>query len=56
MDFVKSKQRLQGLSLLVHYDLKKPLRLACDASPDGAEAVISHVMVDGTEKPIAFAF
>lgn len=33
--FVKSKQRLKDSSLLVHYDLKKPLRLACDASPYG---------------------
>ena len=53
--FVKSKQQLQDSSLLVHYDLKKPLRLACDASPYGAGAGISHVMENGTEKPIAFA-
>ena len=53
--FVKSKQQLQDASLSVHYDLNKPLRLACDASSYGAGAVISHVMEDGTEKPIAFA-
>ena len=36
--------------------LTKPLRLACDASPYEVRAVISHVMENGEEKPIAFAF
>ena len=53
--FVKSKQQLQESSLLVHYDLKKPLRLACDAFPYGAGALNSHVVEDGSEKPLAFA-
>ena len=39
----------------IHYDLKKSLRLACDASPYGVGAVISHVMENGGEKTIAFA-
>ena len=45
---MKSKQQLEDSSLLVHYDLKKPLRLACDASPYRAGAGISHVMENGT--------
>ena len=53
--FVKSKKQLQDSPLLVHYDLKKSLWLACDASPYGVGAVISHVMENGEEKPIAFA-
>ena len=53
--FVKSKKQLRDSSLPVHYDLKKSLRQAYDASPYGVEAVISHVMEKGKEKPIAFA-
>ena len=41
--------------VLVPYDEKKKLILACDASPYGVGAVISHVMDDGEEHTIAFA-
>ena len=37
--FVKSKRQLQDSPLLVHYDLKTSLRLACDASPYGVGLV-----------------
>ena len=53
--FVKSKKQLQDSPLLVHYNLKKSLRLACDASPYGVGAVFSHVMENGEEKPNAFS-
>ena len=53
--FQESKQRLLDSQLLVHYDVKKPMKLACDASSYGIGAVISHVDEDSTERPIAFA-
>ena len=53
--FESCKDGLTSDSLLVHYDLKRELRLACDASSYGLGAVLSHVMDDGTERPVAYA-
>ena len=53
--FQNAKQQLLHNSVVVHYDTQKPVRLACDASSYGFGAVISHIMEDGEEKPIAFA-
>ena len=50
--FVCSKSELVTDKVLVPYDEKI---LACDASPYGVGVVISHVMDDGEERPIAFA-
>lgn len=46
---------LSSSTLLVHFDKEKPVILACDASPYGVGAVLSHKMADGSEKPICFA-
>ena len=41
--------------MLVYYDVDLPLRLACYASAYGIGAVISHVIKNGDERPIAYA-
>ena len=52
--FAKVKQELVSPKLLIHYEPQRKLLLSCDASPYGIGAVISHVMDDGSEKPIAY--
>ncbi len=53
--FTKAKEQITSSKVLVHYDCTLPLKLAGDASNYGIGAVISHVMSDGSERPIAFA-
>ena len=53
--FCKVKAMIVSDLVLTHYDPNLPLQLACDASPVGIGAVLSHVMADGTERPIPFA-
>ena len=49
------KSQLASSELLVHYDSELDLLLACDASPYGVSAVLSHRFKNGTERPIAYA-
>jgi hypothetical protein len=49
------KKQLSSAKVLVHYDPALSLKLDCDASAVGIGAVLSHVMRNGEEKPIAYA-
>ena len=53
--FQQAKEALSSSHVLVHYDPALPITLAGDASAYGIGAVISHTLLDGSERPIAFA-
>ncbi len=52
--FDKSKELLQSSPLLVHFDPSKELLVSAYASPVGIGGVLSHIMPDGSEHPIAY--
>lgn len=51
----RAKDALTSSEVLTHFNPSLPIQLACDASPYGDGAVISHILPDGMEKLIAFA-
>ena len=53
--FRKSKELLLSSRVLVHFDPKLPVLLACDASSYSIGVVLAHKMPNGTERPIGFA-
>ena len=42
------------LNVLAHYDSKSELTLAWDASPYEVGAILSHIMDNGLEQPVAY--
>ena len=53
--FTEAKRMITSEQVLTHYDPVLPVGLACDASPTGIGAVLSHVMPNGSERPVPFA-
>jgi len=53
--FRQVKQQLCEAPLLVLFDMKRPIVVHCDASNYGVGAVLSHIMEDGSEKPVCYA-
>jgi len=45
--FVAAEQLLCKDTMLTHYDINKPLKLFCDASPHGVGVCLVHVMPNG---------
>lgn len=50
--FYKARTALTCDKTLIHFDNKRSVTLTCDASEYGVGAVLSHIMDDGTERPI----
>lgn len=53
--FELTKQQLMSSRILAHYDPVLPICLDTDASPYGVRIVVSPIMPNDLEKPIAFA-
>ena len=54
--FRRAKEALLSIRVMIHFDPRKEVIVACDASPYGVGAVLSHRLNDGTELSIVFAF
>jgi len=52
--FNASNKLLLSSQVLVHFDPKHPIDLACDSLAHDIGAVLSHKFPDGSEKPIGF--
>lgn len=48
------KEKLISSEVLTHYDPNLPIKLTCDASPDGIGAVLSHIVSKNESRPVAF--
>ena len=53
--FTEAKHMITSEQVLTHYGPALPVRLACDVSSTGIGAVLSHVMLHGSERPVVFA-
>ncbi|KAK6970381.1 hypothetical protein BgiMline_026031 [Biomphalaria glabrata] len=53
--FETIKTMIASDNVLIRCDQNLPVQLACDASPYGIGAVLSHVTKSGDERPIAYA-
>ena len=53
--FNKLKEEITSKNVLTPFNVNLPVTLATDASPVGLGAVLSNIMEDGTERPVAFA-
>ena len=55
ISFNETKKMLCSAPILVHFNPQLAIVVHADASPYGVGAVLSHVMEDGSERPVCFA-
>lgn len=51
--FKNIKRIITSHKVLVHYNPELPIKVTCEVSPRVLGAILSHELVDGTERPIA---
>ena len=52
--FTKAKLSVSQAPVLAHYDITRPIKLYCDASPYGVGACMMHI-INEKEQPVAYA-
>ena len=53
--FQEIEQLIASDLVPIHFNPELPLTSSCDASPYGLGAVLSYIMPNGVERPVAYA-
>ena len=55
LSFKRTKEHLASREIVIYYDTGRSLKITYDASPIELGTVLSHILPDGSDRPVAFA-